>query len=73
MFTSRWPLSAATSPKGQLRVALASATKTAAAAWPRVQVASEQFVGYLAERADAALAPLEALGNLHLSDLLPGV
>jgi RNA polymerase sigma-70 factor (ECF subfamily) len=69
MFSSRWPISAATSPKGQLRVALATAAKSAAAAWPNVHLSSEHFVGYLAERADAALSPLEAIARLPLADL----
>jgi RNA polymerase sigma-70 factor, ECF subfamily len=69
MFSSRWPPAAATSPKGQLRVALAGAAKAAASAWPTVQIPSEHFVGYLAERADTALPPLEAIANLHLADL----
>jgi RNA polymerase sigma-70 factor, ECF subfamily len=69
MFSSRWPIAAATSPKGQLRVALATATKSAAAAWPDVHIPAEHFVGYLAERADATLAPLEAIERLALADL----
>jgi RNA polymerase sigma-70 factor (ECF subfamily) len=69
MFTSRWPLHAPTSPKGQLRVALAGAAKTAAAAWPALAIPSEHFIGYLAERADPSLAPIEAVANLHLPDL----
>lgn len=69
MFSSRWPLSAATSPKGQLRVALATAARSAAAAWPDVPIPSEAFVGYLAERADAGLPPLEAIARLPLADL----
>jgi RNA polymerase sigma-70 factor (ECF subfamily) len=69
MFSSRWPVSAPTSPKGQLRVALATAAKSAAAAWPDVHIPSEPFVGYLAERADSAFAPLEAISRLALADL----
>jgi RNA polymerase sigma-70 factor, ECF subfamily len=69
MFSSRWPISAATSPKGQLRVALATAARSAAAAWPEVHIPSEHFVGYLAERADSAFAPLEAIARLSLADL----
>jgi RNA polymerase sigma-70 factor, ECF subfamily len=69
MFTSRWPLDAPTSPKGQLRVALATAAKAGAAAWPDVSIWSERFVGYLTERADATMPPLEAIARLHIADL----
>ena len=69
MFSSRWPLAAATSPKGQLRVALATAARSAAAAWPNLRIPSEDFVGYLAERADAAFAPIEAIARLPLAEL----
>jgi RNA polymerase sigma-70 factor (ECF subfamily) len=69
MFSSRWPPSAPTSPKGQLRAALATTVKSAAAAWPNVLIPSEQFVGYLAERGDPAFAPLEAIARLALNDL----
>ena len=69
MFTSRWPLDAPTSPKGQLRVALASAAKTGAAAWPTIALWSERFVGYLTERADASRAPLDAIATLQVADL----
>ncbi len=69
MFSSRWPTSAPTSPKGQLRVALATAAKSAASAWPDVQIPSEHFVGYLAERADVRHPPIEAIARLPLADL----
>jgi RNA polymerase sigma-70 factor (ECF subfamily) len=69
VFVSRWPLAAATAPKGQLRLALANAAKMGAAAWPAVRIPSEHFVGYLVERADASLPPLDAIANLQLADL----
>jgi RNA polymerase sigma-70 factor (ECF subfamily) len=69
MFTSRWSPEAPTSPKGQLRVALAGAARAGAAAWPEVDLWSERFVGYLTERADPSLPPLEAIAQLHIGDL----
>lgn len=71
-FLSRWPTAAAAAtpdPRGDLRRTLASAVTTAAREWPEVHIPPEQFVGYMAERADATLAPVDAVGALCLSDL----
>jgi RNA polymerase sigma-70 factor, ECF subfamily len=68
-FLSRWPPAAPVSDEQEMQAALERAVEEARNAWTSVDMPSEQFVAYMAERADGSLAPLEALTHLKVPDL----
>ena len=68
IMVSRWPPGAG-DPDDSLGAKLSHAHGAAAAVWPGVEVTPEQFIEYLAERADTTLPPAAALAALALEDL----
>jgi RNA polymerase sigma-70 factor, ECF subfamily len=70
VFLSRWPPSAGEPAGPELDEALQAALTEAQAASPRVAAMAEEFVAYLAERADtAAPSPAKAIEKMHIADL----
>lgn len=53
----------------ELETALKAAIDKAVAAWPDLEVETEDFIAYLAERIPADADPLESLAQVHLEDL----
>jgi RNA polymerase sigma-70 factor (ECF subfamily) len=68
-FLSRWPPDAQTGPMADLESALEEAFDKGRAAWPDVDISSDEFAAYLGERCDVVEAPVATLRILHVSDL----
>jgi RNA polymerase sigma-70 factor (ECF subfamily) len=68
-FLARWSSESRRRDEPSIALALDMTLQECAAAWPSLRVSAPEFAEHLAERADVALDPLEALTRLRVADV----